>query len=317
MLRTSRTRRRIACLALVAGITGSAVVGADAGAQTNPYQRGPAPTESTFSATRGPFAVSQTTATGASGFGGGTIYYPTDTGQGTFGAMVVAPGFTAGQSSYAWMGPRYASHGFVLMTIDTNSRFDQPDSRGQQILAALRYLTQSSPQAVRSRIDPNRLAASGHSMGGGGTLAAANSDPSLQAAIPLQPWHTTKSWPGIRVPTLIIGAQNDTVASVGSHAEPFYNSLTNAPERAYVEVAGASHFLANSANTPSVRYTLSWLKRFVDDDTRYDPFLCPGSSSGLSEYRNTCPIGGGTTPPTTPPPTAPEPECRWWQWWCD
>ena len=313
-------RRRLACVALAAGLAGSVVVASgSAGAQSSPYQRGPDPTESTFTATRGPFAVSQTNATGATGFGGGTIYYPTDTSQGTFGAVVIAPGFTAGQSTYAWQGPRFASHGFVVMTIDTNSRFDQPDSRGQQLQAALRYLTSSSPSAVRSRIDPTRLAVSGHSMGGGGTLAAASADPSIQAAVPQQPWHSQKSWPGVRVPTLIIGAQNDTIASTGSHSIPFYNSLSNAPEKAYVEASGASHMLAASANQPTVRYMLSWLKRFVDDDTRYNQFLCPGSRSGLSDYRNTCPIDGGGGPdPTTPPTTTPPPEeCEWWEWWCD
>ena len=36
---------------------------------------------------------------------------------------------------------------------------------------------------------------------------------------------------------------------------------------------------------------VAWLKRFVDDDTRYEQFLCPGPR-GLAikeEYRNTCP----------------------------
>jgi hypothetical protein len=37
---------------------------------------------------------------------------------------------------------------------------------------------------------------------------------------------------------------------------------------------------------------ISWLKRFVDDDTRYDQFLCPGPSRGsdVEEYRSTCPL---------------------------
>ena len=35
---------------------------------------------------------------------------------------------------------------------------------------------------------------------------------------------------------------------------------------------------------------VAWLKRFVDDDTRYEQFLCPGpSGSQIQEYRNTCP----------------------------
>ena len=54
-------------------------------------------------------------------------------------------------------------------------------------------------------------------------------------------------------PTLIIGAQNDTVASVTSHAEPFYNSIPAAAEKAYMELRGASHFVSNSSNTTIAR----------------------------------------------------------------
>lgn len=81
----------------------------------------------------------------------------------------------------------------------------------------------------------------GHSMGGGGSLEASLSRPSLQAAIPLTPWNTQKSF-NSRVPTLIIGAESDSVASVRSHAEPFYESIPAATEKAYLELNNASHF---------------------------------------------------------------------------
>jgi hypothetical protein len=34
-----------------------------------------------------------------------------------------------------------------------------------------------------------------------------------------------------------------------------------------------------------------WLKRYVDDDTRYEQYICPppGTSTLISEYRGTCP----------------------------
>jgi predicted dienelactone hydrolase len=224
-----------------------------------------------------------------SGFGGGTIYYPTSTSEGTFGAIAVSPGYTASQSSMAWLGPRIASQGFVVFTIDTNSRYDQPDSRATQLLAALDYLTQSS--SVRSRIDATRLGVMGHSMGGGGTLRAAERRPALQAAIPLTAWHTDKSWGSVRVPTLVVGAENDSVASVSSHSEPFYTSLPSTLDKAYLELNGADHFAPNSSNTTIAKYSIAWLKRFIDNDTRYEQFLCPapGRSTLIEEYRDTCP----------------------------
>jgi predicted dienelactone hydrolase len=174
------------------------------------------------------------------------------------------------------------------MTIDTLSVYDQPDSRGTQLLAALDYLTGSS--SVRTRIDATRLGVMGHSMGGGGSLAASRTRPRLQAAIPLTPYHSTKSWSSVTVPTLVIGAENDTVASVTSHAEPFYTSLPGTLDKAYLELNNASHSAPTSTNVTVAKYSISWLKRFIDNDTRYDQFLCPRpSGSAIQEYRDTCP----------------------------
>ncbi|GGQ83939.1 bis(hydroxyethyl) terephthalate hydrolase [Streptomyces flaveolus] len=287
------TRRRLAGLtaALAAVVALSTLTGPGAHAADNPYERGPAPTTSSIEALRGPYAVSDTSVSSlaVTGFGGGTIYYPTSTSDGTFGAVVIAPGFTAYESSIAWLGPRLASQGFVVFTIDTLTTLDQPDSRGRQLLAALDYLTERS--SVRGRIDSSRLGVMGHSMGGGGTLEAAKSRPSLQAAIPLTPWNLDKTWPEVSTPTLIVGADGDTVAPVASHSEPFYSGLPATTDRAYLELNGATHFSPNTSNTTIAKYSISWLKRFIDNDTRYEQFLCPlpRPSLTIEEYRGNCP----------------------------
>jgi predicted dienelactone hydrolase len=286
-----KLRNVLTTLTLSAALVGAvAVTAPSVHAADNPYERGPAPTNSSIEATRGSFATSSTTVSSTvSGFGGGTIYYPTSTSAGTFGAIAIAPGFTARQSSIAWLGPRIASQGFVVFTIDTNTTSDQPDSRATQLLAALDYLTQRS--TVRTRIDATRLGVMGHSMGGGGTLRAAAQRPALQAAIPLTGWHTDKTWGDVRVPTLVIGADGDTIAPVATHSSPFYNTLPSTLDKAYLELRGASHFTPNSSNITIAKYSISWLKRFIDNDTRYEQFLCPAPSASLTiaEYRDTCP----------------------------
>ncbi|MFI7492348.1 alpha/beta hydrolase family protein [Micromonospora echinaurantiaca] len=280
------TRLAVATVLAAAGV----LTAAPAQAADNPYERGPAPTVALLEASRGPFATASQSVSSlsVSGFGGGVIYYPTSTSEGTFGAIAISPGYTAAWSSISWLGPRIASHGFVVIGIETNSRLDQPDSRGRQLLAALDYLVQRS--SVRGRIDGTRLAVAGHSMGGGGSLEAAVSRPSLQAAVPIAPWNLDKTWSDVRVPTLIIGGESDSIAPVSSHSVPFYNSIPASSEKAYLELNGASHFFPQTVNTPTARQMVAWLKRFVDNDTRYEPFLCPGPSGfEIEEYRNTCP----------------------------
>lgn len=284
----------LAVLALIMGLVAAGFGGVPAVAAGNPFERGPAPTEQSVTATTGPFAISQTTVARQSGFGGGTIYFPTDTSQGTFGGVAIAPGFTERQSAISWFGPRLATQGFVVFTIDTLSGFDNPDTRASELLAALDYLTTTS--SVRSRVDGSRLGVMGHSMGGGGTLTAANRRPALQAAIPLAPWHTTKDFSGVQVPTLIVAAQNDSIAPVAQHAMPFYNSLPGTLAKAYLELRGASHTATNSPNTTVARQSISWLKRFIDNDTRYDQFLCPAPqpNTAISQYLSTCPYTAAT-----------------------
>jgi dienelactone hydrolase len=290
MMRTipSRTARALAALVLALLLT--TVAPTQAGADS-PYERGPAPTLSSLQASAGPFAISSVAVSDfrTPGFGAADIYYPTTTSAGTFGAVAIAPGFTATRSSMAWLARRVASHGFVVININTNSIFDQPASRGTQLLAALDYLVGSS--SVRSRADASRQAVMGHSMGGGGSLEAISDRPSIQAAVPLTPWNLDKTWGEVSTPTMIIGAQNDSVASVATHSILFYNSIPASAERAYVELRGASHFAPNSTNTTIGTYAVAWLKRFVDDDTRYDQFLCPtpSTSTAISDYRSSCP----------------------------
>ncbi|MFI6518433.1 dienelactone hydrolase family protein [Spirillospora sp. NPDC050679] len=276
--------------ALAAGL---ATAPAAHAAPANPYERGPAPTEASVTAEKGPFAIERidVPAGSGTGFNRGTIYAPTDTSQGTFGAIAVSPGFVSPQAWIDWYGPRLASQGFVVMTLETLSRFDVPDSRADQLLAALDYMTGKS--TVKDRIDATRLAVMGHSMGGGASLRAAEERPSLQAAVPLAPWHTDRDWQGVTVPTMIMGADNDFIAGVASHAEPFYQNLASAPEKAYLELRNAGHMTFNSPNNTIAKYGISWMKRFVDNDTRYDQFLCPAPKAGpaINEYRDTCPNG--------------------------
>lgn len=285
-MRTSIGRRLAFLVALLMLAAGVVAAPSTAGAQTNPYQRGPAPTRSALTQ-NGPFSTTTYSVSRlVSGFGGGTIYYPTGTTQ-TFGGIAVSPGYLGSESSLAWYGRRLASHGFVVIVINTDSRFDTPNSRAEQLLSALSYLKDRSPSSVRARLDGNRLAVAGHSMGGGGSLRASTLNKSLKASIPLTPWHTTKTF-NTTVPQMIIGAERDSVASVRTHAIPLYNNLPSSTPKVYLELDGASHFAPNTSNATISLYSISWMKRWVDNDLRYSQFLCGVNHTGdrnISDYR--------------------------------
>jgi hypothetical protein len=237
--------------------------------------KGPNPTEALLTAARGPFQITQTRGNG-SGFASGTVYYPTDTSLGRMGAIVVVPGFMSVEAQMAWWGPRLASHGFVAMVIGTNTVMDVPGSRAQQQNAALRWLSTQSP--VANRIDPTRLAAGGWSMGGGGSLMAAQSNPNIKVVVPMAPWN-----PGMRYtynkPTIIMSCSSDAIAGNGANSNVHYAGLTG--PKGQITVSG-SHFCPTSTNTVAARYVVAWMKRFLDGDTRYQQFVCTPRSG----YRN-------------------------------
>ena len=261
-------------------------------AQVNPFERGPAPTEAALEAAAGPFAVASTTSPSPTGFRAGTVYYPSAANQGSFGLVVLAPGFTATQTYYKWLATRAASHGFVVINMDTTTVLDQPESRGKQMMKALQQVVTLSKTASTpyfGKVDGTRLAVMGHSMGGGGTLAAARDNPTLKAAVPLTPWHTTKDFTGVKVPTMIVACETDVIAPNDTHSEKFYASFPVTLKRSYLEIAGADHLcptsLANAEKqTIITKMTVSWLKRFVDNDTRYVPFTTSVDDTIVKQY---------------------------------
>jgi alpha-beta hydrolase superfamily lysophospholipase len=280
----SRVGKVVVTATAVAALSiGAAVIAVPASAD----EIGQAPTATNITG-NGSFATSSSSISSLVwGFGGGVAYYPTATGR--YPVVAVSPGYTASWSSISWIGPRLASWGFVVVGIETNSRFDQPSSRGSQLLAALNWAVNSSPTAVRSRVDGNNRGVAGHSMGGGGTLEALSADSTglVKAGVPLAPWNTDKTWGEVREPVLIVGGESDTIAPVGSHSIPFYNSLGGS--KTYVELNNASHFFPQVADPTTSRALVSWFKRWLNNDTRFTPFTCGFSGLAVSDFRsNAC-----------------------------
>jgi dienelactone hydrolase len=262
------------------------------------YETGPNPDLNFLEAALGPQSyATRSVSSSVDGFGGGTIYYPTSVSQ-EMATISIAPGFTNTQSAVSWWGPLLASHGFVVITINTNSRYDQPASRSRQLDSALNYLidqSNSSNSPISGLVDENRLATMGYSMGGGGALQSASRN-RLSASVPLAPWNSgSNDFDQINVPTMIMACENDGTASVNSHASPFYNSIPGSTDKAYLELNNGSHNCATGQSSTYhatiSTYGVSWMKRFLDKDGRYNPFLCgPNheSNGNISEYRDTC-----------------------------
>lgn len=220
--------------------------------------------------------------------GSGTVHYPEDKGR-DHPVIAASPGLGADESMVAPYGQLLASHGFVVITFNTKTTEDSPSQRGTQLLHALDHAAKRS--AAADRADPQRLGVLGHSMGGGGALYAAARNPAIKAAVPLTPYAERREWRRIQAPTLIVGGSTDEVAPTSEHAEVFYEGLSGAKEKAYLELNG-DHFVATPPDALVARQVVAWFKRFLAGDTKAADRLCPPPRTArITESRDTCPLG--------------------------
>ncbi|MEX1033201.1 MAG: alpha/beta hydrolase [Cellvibrionaceae bacterium] len=220
-------------------------------------------------------------------YGDATVYYPADKAT-PFGAVAISPGFTESQNHMSWWGPRLASHGFAVLTFNTNEPRDRPDARAAALMAAVDVLRGENSRAgspLHGKLDTDKMAVMGHSMGGGGALLAAHSNSDkIKASIPFTPWQPNADFSGTTAPTLVIAGETDRIAAVADHAWPHYQAIPDSTTKVYLEFTGGNHFIGNTERSnlevhPHIgRFAVAWLKLYVDGDRRYHPFVYGGLS---------------------------------------
>ena len=229
---------------------------------------------------------------------GSTIFYPENTTH-LLPSIIIIPGYANPELSMQAWGPFLASHGIVTMTIGTNNIFQYPNARKDALLDALISLKQensrpSSP--LYSKLDVNKLALAGWSMGGGGAQLAAAEDTTLKAIVALCPWldpnTTNASTVNHNIPIIFVSSELDAIAPPSSHAEIQYQLTPSSTKKLIYEINNAGHTAANNplnAQGDVGRMVLSWLKTYLEDDSCYCTLLLniPNSSSS-HETNITC-----------------------------
>jgi dienelactone hydrolase len=220
------------------------------------------------------------------------MYYPTDASP-PFAAVVFSPGFTATKEQYQdFLGQLLASHGIAMLLTTPTTTGDFPQQRAEDLKAAIKVIERENSREggpLKGKLAPDRVCVTGHSMGGGGSLWAANElGDMIRCAVPLQPWQPGQSFAAIKAPTMFIAAEGDTVAGVSSNASLFYGSIPDTVPKYYVEFAGASHYLTSNTRGSNYdgqsKYMIAFYKVYLEDDMRYREFLDAAPAAELSRY---------------------------------
>ncbi|EFL32191.1 glycoside hydrolase family 18 [Streptomyces viridochromogenes DSM 40736] len=265
---------------------------------SSPGEGIPAPSTASLEAADGPLTTAAYTVPDPSGYGSGTVTYPT--AGGSYPGVVLMPGYQGTQQNLQWLAPRLASWGFVVINVGTNTLTDDPASRGRQITAAgtqLLALGNATGTPISGKVN-GTLGAVGHSMGGGGVMAALRDDPRFRAGVPTAPYYPNVNFSGVTDPTFFLTCQSDPVAHGNSYAVPWYNSMSQA-EKLYIEVPG-DHLcpMTGSGNKAKQgKWIVSFLSYWLRADTRFAPFLCGpardtdrNDTSLVTRWMDTCPF---------------------------
>jgi len=208
-------------------------------------------------------------------------------------SVTIVPGFVSPQSSIKAWGPFLASHGIIAMTIGTNSTSDAPPARANALLDALETIRSENTREgspLKGKVDAMRMGTMGWSMGGGGTLIAAQRTPTLKATISMCGWNPGGQFRTMTVPSLMFAATSDPLA--GGQSQGFYASIPETTPKLLFEVQGGSHQYANSPRGQSSKvglFGLSWLKTYLVGDDRYKQFLTK-QPTGLKTFKTN--VGG-------------------------
>ena len=235
---------------------------------------------------------------------GSTVYYPQNTAN-ILPSIIIIPGYFNYQSSIQNWGPFLASHGIVCMTIGTNSIFDLVNERKEALQDALISLKAENTRInspLFNKLDTNRVALGGWSMGGGGAQLSAVEDSTIKAIIALCPWidsqQITSNLLNHTSPILFFSGQIDAVAPPYMHANVHYNYTPNTTDKLLYEISLGGHTVANSPSGGQGevgRMALSWLKKYLIEDSCYCPLLLDTPlTASVYQTNITCPNYGCT-----------------------
>lgn len=211
------------------------------------------------------------------------------------GAIAFVPGYQGTPANYEWWGPALASLGYSVFILETNTVTDSLSARADALVAAVDFIKSenANPDSpVNSKMDLEKIAIMGHSLGGGATLAAAAQlGDSIAAAIPLALYccELGQSFDGdysdISAPTLVIAVAQDQIAPVDQHAKLVYDSI--GADKIYMELAEGNHMLVTNSGEDKEtlgRYVLAFLKAKLDGEEYLAEFISAPADSDAGKF---------------------------------
>lgn len=214
------------------------------------------------------------------------IAYPCETSEGPFPSLTFTGGITNVKEQVAWLADHVVTYGFVLIVMTpTNNLSVKTDVWKNAMLGGLDMLESEnnrSSSPIYNLVDTSRLGIMGFSMGGGGTLKAANAvGRRIKTALSLAPHEAPvdpSMYTNISVPTVVTTGTNDSICPRDS-VKAIFDCLPDGLERLFVNFTDAHHVdwmdLLGDARTHDrfKTFVVAWLKYYLEGDSSYETYL--------------------------------------------
>ncbi len=232
----------------------------------------------------GPYDVQSYTLSSFEAAGGATVYYPADATP-PFAGLVFCPPYSGVQYMYRDWGPFFASHGIVMVTMDSETTLDTVDQRASQqreVLDVLKGENSDRFSPLYGKLALDRLGVTGWSMGGGATWINSADYSGLKTAMSLAGHNLTAIDPdsrgyNTRIPTLIMNGALDTTYLGGlGQSDGVYNAIPWGVPKVFYEVSSAGHFAWGSPTSASddvAKIALAFQKTFLEGDIRWADYI--------------------------------------------
>ena len=184
----------------------------------------------------------------------GKVYYPATlaglnqpVAMGEFPIVVFGHGFVTAISEYQvwWEGLVPEGYIFILPTTEGGFGPSHADFGADISFLVDTYLAEgNNSSSIFFQHISGTSAVMGHSMGGGCSFLAAESNANVNAQVSLAAAETTPSAiaaaANITIPSLVIAGSKDCIAPPAAHQIPIYNALASS-YKAYLEIIDGSH----------------------------------------------------------------------------
>ncbi len=226
---------------------------------------------------RGPYTFSKvTTSLTNAEYQSAVVYLPN--GVGPFPATTLCGGYSNRKEDISWLAERLASHGILTIAftpIDPVATEAGNWAKGH--VGAIDTLTRESLKstgALAGKVDLGRLALTGYSFGGAGSLIAARQlGTKIKAVVPMNAYRPIVS--AIDAPVLFITGNKDTVA-LSQLVLSAFQGLSNDYPRAFANINGNDHFgplnIGNKHQEISA-LVVPWLKVFIGNEPAYETYF--------------------------------------------